>query len=581
MGSLSSKPETATVDVTTAAVIQPDMQNADQVQQQQQCMPSSNVSMPPLDAQMFMNQMQNDNAAHQRQGSFQRRAYRSGRLSLGAPAELLPTNQNFNDDDDLNLQAASAAASEQPEPDPAVVGDGALSVNTRVEYSALPRGQMQDVFGLVTVQGSAAPEPDPSGSSASTDDERQPMDLMCVLDVSGSMRGDKIRQVQDAMRFIIDQAIPKDRLSIVTFNHQGQRVLRLRKMDMEGKNSATVTTLQLSAGGGTSIASGLSTALDVMEQRRQRNKVSAILLLTDGQDGSTRHHLPALIARAQQANCSIYGFGFGKDHDAALLSDLAEQAQTPFTFVENTENIREAFAGAVGGLSSIVAQAVELTITSHVQLKNVHTPFATRMTSATCACVTIPDIFAGERRDILVELSVPTGPTTDDKTKLLEAQVSYRDLRSGILMQTPVSVMEASVVEEPQPEAEPDEEVTAQRERFEVTRVLQQASAQSDAGHFEEAQQMLDAVDQRMKGKKTRTSLNVALCSELADAKSRMARRSVWEGGGRAEVRDATQMHKMQRATNMMASSSACVTKSSKRMYCNSKQAEFINMSKS
>merc|ERR1712078_566439 len=89
---------------------------------------------------------------------------------------------------------------------------------------------------------------------------------------------------------------------------------------------------------------------------------------------------------AQQANCSIYGFGFGKDHDAALLSDLAEQAQTPFTFVENTENIREAFAGAVGGLSSIVAQTVELTITSHVQLKNVHTPFATRMTSATCAC---------------------------------------------------------------------------------------------------------------------------------------------------------------------------------------------------
>jgi Mg-chelatase subunit ChlD len=370
----------------------------------------------------------------------------------------LPTNQNFNDDDDLNLQAPSAAASEQPEPDPAVVGDGALSVNTRVEYSALPRGQMQDVFGLVTVQGSAAPapEPDPSDSSASTDDERQPMDLICVLDVSGSMRGDKIRQVQDAMRFIIDQAIPKDRLSIVTFNQQGQRVLRLRKMDMEGKNSATVTTLQLSAGGGTSIASGLSTALDVMEQRRQRNKVSAILLLTDGQDGSTRHQLPALIARAQQANCSIYGFGFGKDHDAALLSDLAEQAQTPFTFVENTENIREAFAGAVGGLSSIVAQAVELTITSHVQLKNVHTPFATRMTSATCACVTIPDIFAGEKRNILVELSVPTSPTTDDKTKLLEAQVSYRDLRSGILMQTPVSVMEASVVEEPQPEAEPD-----------------------------------------------------------------------------------------------------------------------------
>merc|ERR1712178_504999 len=135
--------------------------------------------------------------------------------------------------------------------------------------------------------------------------------------------------------------------------------------DTEGKNNAIVETLRLQAGGGTSIASGLSMALSIMEQRRQRNKVSAILLLTDGQDGSTRSRLPALISRAQQANCSVYAFGFGKDHDAALLSELAEQAQTPFTFVEDTEKIREAFAGAVGGLCSIIAQSVELTISGH------------------------------------------------------------------------------------------------------------------------------------------------------------------------------------------------------------------------
>merc|ERR1719313_2938445 len=240
------------------------------------------------------------------------------------------------------------------------------------------------------------------------------------------MRHNKLDQVKSAIRFVIEQASPKDRVSIVQFNSNANRVLRLRKMDKEGQDAAITETLRLQAGGGTSIAAGLSMGLSIMEQRRQRNKVSSILLLTDGQDGSTRSQLPALIARAQQASCSVYAFGFGADHDAALLSDLAEQAQTPFTFVENTDNIREAFAGAVGGLTSIIAQAVELTITSHVPLKNVHTPFATRMMSATCACVTIPDIFAGERRDILVELSVPTGPTTDDKTKLLEAQVSYR-----------------------------------------------------------------------------------------------------------------------------------------------------------
>merc|ERR1719284_1342427 len=113
-------------------------------------------------------------------------------------------------------------------------------------------------------------------------------------------------------------------------------------MTTEGRDAAKAAASQLTAGGGTSIAAGLNVALSVMEQRRQRNKVSAIMLLTDGQDGSTRHRLPELMQRAAQANCAVYAFGFGSDHDAALLSDIAERAQTPFTFVEETDKIREA-----------------------------------------------------------------------------------------------------------------------------------------------------------------------------------------------------------------------------------------------
>merc|ERR1719424_2509824 len=146
-------------------------------------------------------------------------------------------------------------------------------------------------------------------------------------------------------------------------------------------------------------------ALSVMEQRRQRNKVSAILLLTDGQDRSTRSALPSLVARAAQTNCAMYAFGFGTDHDVELLSEIAEQARTPFTYVEDTENIREAFAGCVGGLTSIVAQGVELNLTCQVPLKAVHTPFTVRRASDTRATVIIPDVFAGERRDVLVELA--------------------------------------------------------------------------------------------------------------------------------------------------------------------------------
>merc|ERR1719450_825367 len=193
-----------------------------------------------------------------------------------------------------------------------------------------------------------------------------------------------------------------------------------------------------------------------MEQRRERNRVSALLLLTDGIDGSARHRLPGLVARARAAGCALYGFGFGADHDAGLLSELAEQAETPFTYVEDTERV--------------------------------------------------PEVFAGERRDVLVELVVPAAE--GGATVLLEASARYLDLTrrggAGAPAQSPAVAMEAVRVAEPQPEAEPDEEVSAQRERVEVTQALQQAAAHSDEGRFEAAQQVLEAADQRLEstGKK-------------------------------------------------------------------------------
>jgi len=198
------------------------------------------------------------------------------------------TCTNFNDDDVIEERDLATAAATQPEPDPDTSTAGPLRVSTRVEYSAIPCGRTQDVFGLITVQADTAPIP----AAGATPAERQSMDIVCVLDVSGSMTGHKIQQVQEATRFIIEQADPQDRLSIVAFNNAATRALRLRQMCTEGKNDANLATLRLSAGGGTSIAAGLDTALSVMECRRQRNKVSAILLLTDGRDNSSRQRIP-------------------------------------------------------------------------------------------------------------------------------------------------------------------------------------------------------------------------------------------------------------------------------------------------
>jgi len=83
-----------------------------------------------------------------------------------------------------------------------------------------------------------------------------------------------------------------------------------------------------------------------------------------------------------------------------------------------------------------------------------------------------------------------------------------------------------------------------------------------------------------MKSAKNKSPVSVSLEQELVDARNRMQSRATWELGGRAEVRDAAQMHKTQRCTNTMQAAGAKM-KSSKAMYCSSVQDAWIQKSKS
>merc|ERR1712151_1106937 len=126
------------------------------------------------------------------------------------------------------------------------------------------------------------------------------------------------------------------------------------------------------------------------------------------------------------------------------------------------------------------------------------------------------------------ELAVPADADGANQTVLLEASARYTDLRGNRLVQTVPVTMEAHRVEEPQPEAEPDEEVSAQRERVEVTRALQDAAQASDRGQFDQALQVIDACDNRMKSAKKKSPVSESLEQELTDARSRMQSRATW-----------------------------------------------------
>ncbi len=59
---------------------------------------------------------------------------------------------------------------------------------------------------------------------------------------------------------------------------------------------------------------------------------------------------------AIQDSFTLNTFGYGKDHDAVLMDDLAKLKDGTFYFIDKVDDVGESFADCVGGLISVVAK---------------------------------------------------------------------------------------------------------------------------------------------------------------------------------------------------------------------------------
>lgn len=150
--------------------------------------------------------------------------------------------------------------------------------------------------------------------------------------------------------------------------------------------------------------------------------VRSTFLFTDGLANVGITQPEELCAVAQAAlgelgdrRSSFSTFGFGKDHNADLLQRLAELGEGIYSYVEDQDKIGEAFGEALGGLLSTTHQNVclSLDLAPGVGFSQAFTsfpvegPVAGDVAGARTVRVDIGDLFAEERRDILVSLILP------------------------------------------------------------------------------------------------------------------------------------------------------------------------------
>ena len=159
---------------------------------------------------------------------------------------------------------------------------------------------------------------------------KRPANIYLVVDTSGSMgEQNKLTQAKDALKTFLDQVQgDRDRVGMVSFSSRVYGTIPLSDINRE-RNYMKSQVSVLNANGQTALLDAVSFAYDDLQKRGDRDRINAIVVMTDGIENQSSIKLSQLTDKVRRGNASgvpivIFCIGYGSDADWNVLNALAE-----------------------------------------------------------------------------------------------------------------------------------------------------------------------------------------------------------------------------------------------------------------
>lgn len=258
---------------------------------------------------------------------------------------------------------------------------------------------------------------------------QMPLNLSLVLDKSGSMQGQKIQNLRDAAKLVVDRLGPQDNISIVAFSDRKYRIAESQPVSDKAELKKRIDRIR--DGGGTAISGGMSQGLAELDKAVSPDRVSRMLLLTDGQTFGDEKQCKKLGKQAGDKGIVVNALGLGDDWNEDLLDDIAEASGGVADFIDSPDKIVAFFEQAVQSMQDTVVQNAQMVL----RLANGITPrqvwqvlpmisnLGYRPLSDRDVQVTLGELEKGQPRSLLVELLVGARP--EGSYRIAQAEISY------------------------------------------------------------------------------------------------------------------------------------------------------------
>jgi Ca-activated chloride channel family protein len=187
--------------------------------------------------------------------------------------------------------------------------------------------------------------------------ERMPLEMLYMIDVSGSMASGSLEQARGALLQALDRLKPTDRFGILAFN-QSYAEFAPQPLTATADNLAAARRYvqKLEADGGTEMLPAL---LHVMAKPSAPGYVRHIVLLTDGDLGNEEEIFTAL--RSGLGNARLYTVAIGSAPNLFLATKMAQFGRGTLTHIADGGEIQERMTQLFEKIESPVLTDVKLT----------------------------------------------------------------------------------------------------------------------------------------------------------------------------------------------------------------------------
>ncbi|TVM18801.1 hypothetical protein DPQ33_04850 [Oceanidesulfovibrio indonesiensis] len=209
------------------------------------------------------------------------------------------------------------------------------------------------------------------------------VDLVVVLDRSGSMRGDKITDARNALALLVDALGPGDRLGLVSYSDGVQVHTPPILVTQDNRRVLHRAIANIGAGGNTNLGAGLRTGLEQLRQATfldddmplfrhedcsgcpplSGERIRRLILVSDGlaNRGVTDPGSLANMARSAALNgWSVSAVGVGLDFNEHLMTCLADAGGGTYHYLQEPQAFADLFLKELHTARRIAATAISI-----------------------------------------------------------------------------------------------------------------------------------------------------------------------------------------------------------------------------